>query len=441
VGDNEWERLDDLAYVRSFVPELSPEWLDLVAAVNGVDSPRARTGFRWCELGCGLGLTSVVCAALHPASLFTAVDSRADHTAAAEGLRRAARADNLTFHTRRFEDTDDLVIPPQNYIVVHGVYSWIDDASREALRAFIDRHLAPGGLVYLSYNALPGWAADATFQHLLRALAEDAHGDTLERFARSADTVQGLVGAGGGGALSRTVAGQHWSSYISRHDPAYLPHEYLVPGWRAFYVDEVRHAMGQLGLTPAGTATLEENFNAILLTPEQREALGAIARPDRRELARDFLIDQRFRRDVYARAPRPLTRDEQRHVLLDRPFVLLRPGVQAHLSISTPRGQVSCDTPTTRRLVKTLASGPKRLGDCVESGADPDALIAGMLMLCCAGVVWPAVDAPTDVSALNAALESVSGPDDLVYRVAPQATAVTSRRPSPLNDAATEPEL
>lgn len=428
----ERERLGDLPYVRSFVPELSPEWLDLVAATNGVASPGARAGFRWCELGCGLGLTSVVCAGLHPASHFTAIDSRPDHTAAAEGLRRAARADNLSVHTKRFEDTGDVGIPPQDYIVAHGVYSWIDDASREALHAFVARYLAPGGLLYLSYNALPGWAADATFQHLIRSLAEDAPGGTLERFSRSAETVQHLIGSGGdGGALGRTVAGRDWSSYISRHDPAYLPHEYLVPGWRAFYVDEVQQAMGQLGLTLAGSATFEENFNAILITQTQREVLAAIVEPSRRELARDFLIDQRFRRDVYARAPRPLDRDEQRHTLLHQQFVLLRPGARTELSIATPRGQVSCDTPTTRRLVDALVNGPKRLTDCV-AGADPDALIAGMLMLCCAGVVWPAVEAPTDVSALNAALERIAHSEDALYRVAPQATAVLQARlPSP----------
>ncbi len=425
--------LDDLPYVASFTPELSPDWLDLVAAIGGVGSPRKDEPFRWCDLGCGLGLAGVTYAALNPDAVFTAIDARVDHVAAADRLRRAAGVDNLSVHARRFDDTGDLHLPPQHYIVAHGVYSWIDDASLDALYACIDRHLAPGGLLYLSYNAMPGWAADATFQHLLGAIAAGTPGATLDRFSRSAAAVQRLVDSGGG-ALTRTVAGAEWLAYLERQEAAYLPHEYLTPGWRASYVDDVRRAMASIGLAPVGTATIEENFDALVLTETQRHALASIDDPNTRELARDYLLDQRFRRDVYARAPRRLNRDEQRRALLERPFALLRPTRLVDLTVPTPRGQVSCDTSATRHLVNALASGPKRLVDCAGSGIDIDALVSGMLMLCCAHMAWPASAAAPDVTRLNDALEREAGTADAVYRVVPRATALPLR-PSLLADA------
>ena len=75
------------------------------------------------------------------------------------------------FHAADFADTGRLALPRFDYIVAHGVYSWVDPPARAALRRFIDGHLKSGGLVYVSYNAMPGWTGDLPFQHLVRELA------------------------------------------------------------------------------------------------------------------------------------------------------------------------------------------------------------------------------------------------------------------------------
>ena len=63
------------------------------------------------------------------------------------------------FHALDFAAATEVDLPKFQYIVAHGVYAWIDEAAAASLRRFVDRHLAPGGLVYVSYNAMPGWAA------------------------------------------------------------------------------------------------------------------------------------------------------------------------------------------------------------------------------------------------------------------------------------------
>jgi SAM-dependent methyltransferase len=97
---------------------------------------------------------------------------RAKHIEHGRGIAAEAAIRNVSFHTADFANATELSLPQFDYIVSHGVYSWISPQARAAMRSFIDCHLKPGGLVYLSYNAMPGRAADLPFQRLVRAIGE-----------------------------------------------------------------------------------------------------------------------------------------------------------------------------------------------------------------------------------------------------------------------------
>ena len=113
-------------------------------------------------------------------------------------------------------------------------YSWIDADGVAALHGFIDRHLAPGGLLYLSYNAMPGWARDLPLQHMLRKLAQRETGSSDQRVVAAGAVIQSLFTAGAA-ALRYSPAAQAWGQGAR---PAYLAHENLAAGWRALWVDE-----------------------------------------------------------------------------------------------------------------------------------------------------------------------------------------------------------
>src|SRR5690606_20470454 len=65
---------------------------------------------------------------------------------------------------------DDL--PDFDYIGLHGIWSWISDENRAVIVEFIRRKLKVGGVLYISYNTLPGWAAFAPMRHLMTEHAE-----------------------------------------------------------------------------------------------------------------------------------------------------------------------------------------------------------------------------------------------------------------------------
>jgi methylase of polypeptide subunit release factors len=76
----------DIPYIARFHHELAPAWLDCAATLCGWTPPDRRTGFAWCDLGCGFGLSAIVLAATHPTGRFVGVDLMPQHIAGARRL-------------------------------------------------------------------------------------------------------------------------------------------------------------------------------------------------------------------------------------------------------------------------------------------------------------------------------------------------------------------
>src|SRR5438270_3710728 len=314
----------DIPYLRDFKPMLAPAWLDHVALVAGVEPPARRNGFAWCDLGCGQGVTAAILAATHPSGIFHGIDAMPAHIAHARRLAAAAAIPNLQLQAVDFAAAIDLELPQFDYIVAHGVYSWIGLEAQRAMREFIDRRLKPGGLVYLGYNAMPGWARDLPFQGLLREFGRTFPGDTFERFTGAAGRARALASAGVA-SLAASFIVKELQERPEDYPPAYLVHEFMPPAWQPLYVTELRRDMAAIGLEPVGSATLGENLDWMVLDDAARQTLAAISDPDARELVRDYYLDQRFRCDVFARGNRQLGSGERAGRLHSSTFVLSRP--------------------------------------------------------------------------------------------------------------------
>ena len=264
----------DIPYLRDFKPQLAPAWLDHVALVAGVEPPARNSGFAWCDLGCGQGVTANILAATHPGGTFHAIDAMPAHIDHARRLAAEAAIPNVSFHAVDFTAAADLDLPLFDYIVAHGVYSWVDAANQRALRRFFDRRLKPGGLVYVSYNAMPGWARDLPFQRLARELARGFSGDSAARFAAALGIIRTLAAADVPALAPSFIVGE-LEQRPEDYAPPYLVHEFMPGAWQPLYVTEVRAAMKTIGLAPVGSATLIENLDPLVLSANAREILGA----------------------------------------------------------------------------------------------------------------------------------------------------------------------
>jgi SAM-dependent methyltransferase len=412
----------DVPYLRNFQREMAPAWLDCVATVCGMSPPNRATGFAWCDLGCGRGLTATVLAATHPKGRFVGVDLMPAHIADARQLAADAGLGNLEFYNADFAAVD-LGTAHFDYIVAHGVYAWIDGASQAALCRLIDRNLAPGGLVYLSYNAMPGWAADLPLQRLLLALGATMPGDSIARFSAAAELVRRIAGAGAPSLTASPIATEI-ETIEERHARAYLAHEYLAPHWQPLFVSEVRKTMAGFGLMPVGSATFADNFDSFTLRAVERDVL-ALVDTEERELVRDFLIHRRFRRDVFGRDVTTLDDDERCQRLCEARYALACPADAVEFTTRTPAGQIHFDNPVARAIVTSLAAGPRCLSQILAGDAGSQDLIASVLALCCGGAVRPVESDDVPVAALNRQfLNHGRDSDEIGYVVLPCGTAV-----------------
>jgi SAM-dependent methyltransferase len=416
--------VSDVRHARNFIRETAPAWLDHVALVSGFQSPDRDRSFTWCDLGCGAGVTAAILSATHPCGSFHGIDAMPIHMDDARRLSRDAGIPNVRFHTANFSAASALDLPAFDYIVSHGVYTWVGPEARRTWLNFIDRHLKPHGLVYVSYNALPGRAADLPFQRLVRALGEKLPGDTNRRMMAALQVSDSMM-ALNPPALAASAMAQRCREHTGNLDALHLAHELMVQHWEPCCVTDVRAELASIGLRPAGSATLVENHDRFMLGRAARDILAGIADPDAREFARDVFINQSFRRDVYIRGGERIGEPARSQRLMGSRFFLSVPADTVEYSFSTPAGSVKFDNRAARYIVKELAAGPRRLSDLAVTEISAQDLLANAVALTAATTLWPVEMADTPVEAINSALRQRAGtPDDIRFQALPHGTAI-----------------
>lgn len=148
---------DKVHYKGAIVPNAFPNHLALCRIWhNRRNSPLQR--FHLAELGCGDGANLLPIAFYHPGSTFIGIDSaESELNRAREGVRQ------LGLQNVQFVQKDVCEIEPKefstcDYIIAHGLFSWVKEDARESILQFCRNYLSPTGLAYISYNAQPGWA-------------------------------------------------------------------------------------------------------------------------------------------------------------------------------------------------------------------------------------------------------------------------------------------
>jgi SAM-dependent methyltransferase len=415
----------DVPYVPLVIQHLAPAWLDHVAVISGMMPPTRKEGFAWCDLGCGQGTTAVILAATHPCGRFHGIDAMPEHTDRGRRFAAEGEVGNVIFHTADFATAGQLELPNFDYIVAHGVYSWVGPQVRTDMRSFIDSRLKPGGLVYVSYYAMPGRAADLPFQRLVRAIGETCKGDSTQRAEAALKIIDPLLGLKAPALVASPMLSRLKREEY-RVDASYLSHEYMGQHWDPLFVTEVRRDMATIGLKPVGSATLVENHDSFVLGKAGQEALTAITDEDVRELARDFLIDQFFRLDVFSRGGDQLDENEQRRLLLAGAFTLTCPASKVDYTLHTAAGQLTFDNAAARAIVAALAAGPCTLGEIAQqrSVSVKDA-IANAMVLCASNQIRPVEAMRTPVAKMNTALSRrLGGPEEIPYLALPCGTAI-----------------
>jgi methyltransferase-like protein/SAM-dependent methyltransferase len=408
------EAYERVPYASGSYHHTHPDHLATLALLNGIDTaPPKRC--RVLELGCSDGGNLLPMALELPESHFTGIDLSPKHIATGLANLRELAVTNVDLRAMSILDAD-ASLGTFDYVICHGVYSWVDADVQEKILALCKETLAPNGVAYISYNAYPGWHLRA-FARDLALHATRGVEDPDARSARAFELIRFL-------ADTTTNDQDAWAQILRAtrdqfeqwsEQPTYIVHDYLERSNEPVYFHDFASRAARHHLAYLGDA--ETQMNEIdNLGADAAERLRALSGdPLEQEQYLDFLVNRAFRRTLLVHEG--LARD--RTLQIDRMQRLhaatsatpvsaqpdLRPGVPE--SFQNERGKpFSSSHPAAKGLLVALAEAwPGALSfDALRArvpGAD-DALLADLLWsLYWSGVAELHVEPPRCVNELS----------------------------------------
>ncbi len=364
---------DEIPYDSVPICETHPDNLAVLGALFGLKTARPET-CRVLELGCASGGNLIPMAYHLPGAGFLGIDLSAGQVASGRALVEALGLRNIRIEQADILDLGDL--GSFDYVIAHGLYSWVPAAVRERLLEICGRALAPDGIAYISYNTLPGWRLRSALRDMLLQLTRDAT-TPRARLARAREALGHLEAAFAeqdGAAPAQLHA--EVSKLLTRH-PSYLYHEYLTAENTPVLFSEFMAQAGRHGLQYLCEAELQTMFSDTL----GAAGAGMVDRFDgliEQEQCIDFLRLRTFRQTLLCRADRPTQRELDLesfarlayHAFLTPPPH--DPGAGAPQVFTSPEGATrTVQHPLTQAALRVLAEAyPDSLGyDEIERAA------------------------------------------------------------------------
>ncbi|WP_244284759.1 MULTISPECIES: class I SAM-dependent methyltransferase [unclassified Pannonibacter] len=352
----------DISYTHGFYKELTPANLSFAVLAKMRQAPSPEQPMRFCELGCGQGLSVNILAAANPHIEFYATDFNPAQIAGARKLAEDAALPNVHFYEHAFaEFAAEQSLPAEfDIIALHGIYSWISAENRGHIVEFIRRKLKPGGLVYISYNTLPGWANAMPLRRLLVDHAATRSGPIAPRIDQALSFADEMIKLGAGYFTQNAGVAPRFERMQSMARN-YLAHEYFNRDWTPFYFQDVAQELSGAKLSFAASAHLLDHIDVVSLTTDQSKWLAQEIDPIRAEGLRDFLINQQFRRDIFVKGAVPLTLQASRDTWLDLRFALSLRREDVPLTIQGRFGDMTLQEDVYSPLLDGFANGPVTL--------------------------------------------------------------------------------
>lgn len=364
--------ITDVAYPAHFHREMMPQWLHACLTGLGIAAPAVDAAFTWLELGCGSACNLLAAAANYPQARFVGIDLSAREILQGQAWARASGLENVQLVCADVGDptttAQTLTGSGFDYIVSHGMYSWIAPAAREAVHQLIGRYLAPQGVAYLAYNSHPGAASLSATQRLMVLNAQRLGNSSSSAQVRDSLSLVMALAKGGAGNYVEQPALLRELERINGMDDSYLAHEFLNAHWCAHHVSDVMQAFATIDCQYVGSATAIENINALSLPAKlqgvfahmQTQGMGAA----HIETAKDIARHQNLRRDLYQKSATPLSETAHRQQLLAQQLVLLpaaqaaQPGANATaIALPTRIGPVELPLAQVQPIFDALQSG------------------------------------------------------------------------------------
>ena len=293
---------DTIFYDSICIPETHPKSLAVLGRLMGV-AAAAPAHCRVLELGCATGGNLIPMAEGLPGASLLGIDLSRAQVEEGNRLIAALGLANVRLRQGDILDLDpgsDPALGNFDYVIAHGVYSWVPPPVQGRLLWLARRVLAPNGVLYLSYNVLPGWRMRGALRDILLDACRD-HDEPRERLDAAQGALErldkGLTGLPG-------EAARYMREEIRRlrEAPAsYLYFEFLAQHNHPVLFREIAGACERAGLRYLCDTTLHTLFPSSLGDAVE-SALADIEDGIELEQWIDFLSNRNFRQSLLIRS-------------------------------------------------------------------------------------------------------------------------------------------
>lgn len=391
----------ELPYLPTYLSAQAPPEMAVVCALAGVHCGLAQEGLAFLDLGCGRGMSVLAMAAANPSWTAIGLDYMPAHVSEAREIAAAAGLDNAQFHEADIAALDEAqaarLLPELDVVTIHGLWTWVSGRVREGILRLLRSRLKPGGLVLVTYNALPGWADDLALRRLLSEVSARMSGPADRRMAEALEVAHRLHAAG--------MPSLERSHFMRWYDAApaptrasfarYAVHEFLSEHWEPAWPEDVAAAFAEAKLDLVGPAALAHHFPDLTMPPALREALGEMLPGLGHAFLRDTLLRVTLRQDLFVRGRRPADAEGQVRALT---IALRQLPADGRVRLDAPGGEAELPPPVIGAALAALAEAPRSIGELLAlpemARTTAGELLAVLVGSRIAAPVWRAAPTP-----------------------------------------------
>lgn len=294
----------ELGYKSMPFPYTTPATLEAYAALVGVSAPNPKTA-RVLELGATYGGNIISQALFNPDATFVGIELSQEQVEKGNEVIANAGLTNVSLIQSDIASIGS-EIGTFDYIIAHGVYSWVDDSVKDALLRLIDEHLAEDGIAYISYNTYPGWHTMDEVRQLMMFSNRDKTQFNHKEKVLHGKTIGSIVGSQ---ILKYDNLKERNSKFLGalrsvmQKDEYYVGHDHLEPNNDPVYFYQFNDHLGAHNLAYLCDADLTlsmvRSFNADIADTLDKLALNDHVA---QEQYLDFILDTTFRKSIICKA-------------------------------------------------------------------------------------------------------------------------------------------
>lgn len=294
----------ELGYKSMPFPYTTPATLEAYAALVGGSAPNPKTA-RVLELGATYGGNIISQALFNPDATFVGIELSQEQVEKGNEVIANAGLTNVSLIQSDIASIGS-EIGTFDYIIAHGVYSWVDDGVKDALLRLIDEHLAEDGIAYISYNTYPGWHTMEEVRQLMMFSNRDKAQFNHKEKVLHGKTIGSIVGSQ---ILKYDNLKERNSKFLGalrsvmQKDEYYVGHDHLEPNNDPVYFYQFNDHLGAHNLAYLCDADLTlsmvRSFDADIA-----DTLDKLAPNDHvaQEQYLDFMLDTTFRKSIICKA-------------------------------------------------------------------------------------------------------------------------------------------